>query len=171
MASFGKGVEYAIHCLLSLPRSSEDSPMDVGNIAEFYGVSRTYLAKIFTRLKKAGLVHSSIGAKGGYELAKPAAQITFWDIVVAVEGEFRLFECRNIREKIAIYRDNSQKPDWPSRGSCTIHMVMMDAEAQIKKSLQEKTLAWLMETLDQKLTQEEKTATVQWFSQALSERG
>ncbi len=166
MPSFGKGVEYAIHCLLSLPRSPGNAPMDVGNIAEFYGVSRTYLAKIFTRLKKTGIVRSSIGAKGGYELARPADQITFWDIVVAVEGEFHLFECRNIREKIAIYRGDSPKPDWQGRGPCSIHSVMMEVEDQIRKSLQEKNLAWLMETLDRKLTQEEKIATVQWFSQA-----
>ncbi len=169
MASFGKGVEYAIHCMLSLPGSPGNSPMDVGNIAEFYGVSRTYLAKVFTRLKKAGLVRSSIGANGGYELARPADQISFWDIVVAVEGEFRLFECREIRKNIAIYRDDSQKTDWQGRGPCTIHMAMMEVEDQIKKSLQEKNLAWLRETLDRKLTQEEKMATIHWFSKTLSE--
>ena len=170
MASFGKGVEYAIHCLLSLPKSSGDLPLDVGNIAEFYGVSRTYLAKIFTRLKKAGIVRSSVGAKGGYELARPADHITFWDIVVAVEGEFRLFECRNIRENIAIYRENSQKPDWAERGPCTIHKAMMDVEEQIKTTLQEKNLAWLMDTLDRKLTREEKAATIQWFSLEISKK-
>ena len=86
MAYLGKGVEYALHSLLSLIKTPEDSPLGVSDIAEFQGVSPSYLSKIFTRLKKAGIVRSSIGVKGGYVLAKPPDQITFWDVVVAVEG-------------------------------------------------------------------------------------
>lgn len=170
MAYLGKGVEYALHCLLSLINSSGDSPMGVKDIAEFQGVSPTYLSKIFTRLKKAGIVRSSIGVNGGYELAKPPDQITFWDVVVAVEGEFRLFECRNIREKVAIYQDSCQKPDWQSRGPCTIHKVMMDVETQIKDSLQAKNIAWLREVVDQKLSPKEKNAAIKWFVQVMDDR-
>ncbi|MHB8423299.1 MAG: RrF2 family transcriptional regulator [Leptospirales bacterium] len=166
MAYLGKGVEYALHCLLSLVNASEESPLVLKDIAQFQGVSESYLAKIFTRLKKGGLLRSSIGAKGGYELAKPADQITFWDVVVAVEGEFGLFECRNIREKIAIYRDTLHKPDWRRRGTCTIHQVMMDVETQIRNSLQEKTLAWLYKAVDAKLSREERGAMVEWFLHA-----
>jgi len=170
MAYLGKGVEYALHCLLSLINTSEESPMGVSDIAEFQGVSATYLAKIFTRMKKAGIVRSSIGVNGGYELAKPADQITFWDVIVAVEGEFRLFECRNIREKIAIYKDSCPSPDWESKGPCTIHKVMMDVEDQIRNSLQKKNIAWLRQVVDQKLSKKEKDAAVQWFIQAMEDR-
>lgn len=166
MAYLGKGVEYALHCLLSLVNTPAESPLVLKDIAQFQGVSESYLAKIFTRLKKAGLVRSSIGAKGGYELSKPADQITFWDVVVAVEGEFSLFECRKIREKIVIYRDTLQQPDWHRRGPCTIHKVMMDVETQIKNSLQEKTLSWLHQAVDEKVSREERRAMVEWFVHA-----
>ncbi|MHB1606287.1 MAG: RrF2 family transcriptional regulator [Leptospirales bacterium] len=166
MAYLGKGVEYALHSLLRLVNTSEDAPLVLKDIARFQGVSESYLAKIFTRLKKGGLVRSSIGAKGGYELGKPAEQITFWDVVVAVEGTFSLFECRNIREKVAIYRDTLHKPDWRRRGPCMIHKVMMDVETQIKESLQEKTLAWLHAVVNEKISQEERGAMVEWFLHA-----
>ena len=170
MAYLGKSIEYALHSLLSLINTPEDSPLGVSDIAEFQGVSPTYLAKIFTRLKKAGILQSSIGVKGGYELAKPPDQITFWDVVVAVEGEFRLFECRNIREKIAIYKESCQNPDWESRGPCTIHKVMMDVETQIANSLKEKNIAWLSKVVGQKLSQKEKNAAIQWFIQSVDDR-
>ncbi len=170
MAYLGKGVEYALHCLLSLTNTSGESPLGVSDIANFQGISATYLAKIFTRLKKAGIVRSSIGVHGGYELAKPADQITFWDVVVAVEGEFHLFECRNIREKTVIYKASCPMPDWQSMGPCTIHKVMMDVETQIKDSLQTKNIAWLRQVVDQKLSQEDKSAVIQWFVQAMNSR-
>ena len=163
MATFGKGVEYALHCLLYLPDAPSGAARAVGDIAKFQGVSETYLAKIFTKLKKAGLVRSSIGAQGGYELARPADQISFWDVVVAVEGKLNLFECRNIRTGSALYRDKKEKPNWLVSGPCEIHKVMMDVEDQIKATLQARTLAWLAQELGKKVPKREMEKVVQWF--------
>ncbi len=165
MATFGKGVEYALHCLLYLPGAADGAPLTVGAIARFQGVSETYLAKIFTKLKKAGLVRSSIGAQGGYELARPAAEITFWDVVVAVEGRLNLFECRNIRNGSALYRDRKDKPSWLISGPCEIHKVMMEAEQQVQLTLQARTLAWLDQEVKKKVPRRETDKMVKWFSQ------
>lgn len=162
MATLGKGVEYALHCLLYLTDPPPGRTLAVGDIARFQGVSETYLAKVFTKLKKAGLVRAALGAKGGYELARPAERITFWDVAVAVEGEIRLFECWAIREQSAIYRDKP-KPDWGKRGPCTIHRVMMDVEAQIKAALGAKTLAWLAQEVNRKVPKPDQEKVVQWF--------
>ncbi|AWP24511.1 Rrf2 family transcriptional regulator [Acidiferrobacter sp. SPIII_3] len=166
MAVLGKGVEYALHCLLYLSNPPDTHSLAVGDIARFQGVSETYLAKVFTKLKKAGLVRSALGAKGGYELAKPPEQITFWDVAVAVEGEVRLFECWNIREKSALYR-GKPRPDWARRGPCTIHQVMMEAEAQIKAALAAKTLAWLARDVDRKVPKHQEQAA-RWFREITS---
>ena len=166
MAVLGKGVEYALHCLLYLSSPPDAHSLAVGDIARFQGVSETYLAKVFTKLKKAGLVRSALGAKGGYELARPPEQITFWDVAVAVEGEIRLFECWNIREKGALYRGNP-RPDWAKRGPCTIHQVMMDAEAQVKAALGTKTLAWLAQEVNRKVPKHQEQAA-RWFLQIMS---
>jgi Rrf2 family protein len=167
MATLGKGVEYALHCLLYLTDPPAGRSLAVGDIARFQGVSETYLAKIFTKLKKAGLVRSALGAKGGYELARPAARITFWDVAVAVEGEIRLFECWNIRMKSAIRRGRPE-PEWITQGPCAIHQVMMEAEAGIKAALGAKTLAWLAGEVGRKVPASEREQIVRWFAQEAS---
>lgn len=166
MAVLGKGVEYALHCLLYLSNPPDTHSLAVGDIARFQGVSETYLAKVFTRLKKAGLVRSALGAKGGYELARPPEQITFWDVAVAVEGEVHLFECWNIREKSALGR-GKPRAEWARRGPCAIHQVMMDAEAQIKTALAAKTLAWLAREVDRKVPKHQEQAA-RWFREIMA---
>ena len=49
MAVLGKGVEYALHCLLYLSNPPDTHSLAVGDIARFQGVSETYLAKVFTK--------------------------------------------------------------------------------------------------------------------------
>lgn len=170
MATFGKGVEYALHCLLSLHGDSSGKTVVVADLAEFQGVSETYLAKIFTKLKKAGLVRSSIGAKGGYELARPSDQITFWDVVRAVEGELSLFECRNIRANCQPFRDRKEKPKWMVSGPCTIHKVMLDVEDQVRAALKAKTLAWLAEEGGRKIPKQDLQQMAQWFIERKHEK-
>ncbi len=162
MATFGKGVEYALHCMLYLLEPPGGAALAVGDMARFQGVSETYLAKIFTKLKKAGLVRSSPGAQGGYELARPAGQISFWDVVVAVEGQLALFECRNIRANSALARDRKTKPGWMTSSPCEIHRVMMEAEEQMKAVLQKRTLAWLSQELGKKAPRLQDEIA-QWF--------
>lgn len=164
MATFGKGVEYALHCLLYLLDPPGGAALAVGEMAKFQGVSETYLAKIFTKLKKAGLVRSSTGAQGGYELALPPGEISFWDVVVAVEGKVSLFECRNIRANSALYREKREKPNWSAAGPCAIHKVMLEAEDHMKAVLQKRTLAWLSQDLEKKAPRLQEKITL-WFSE------
>lgn len=51
------------------------------------------VSKVLKQLAQAGLVVSTRGINGGYELARPAAQITVADIVVALEGPIGMTEC------------------------------------------------------------------------------
>jgi len=57
----------------------------VAEIAARTGISEKYMEKLIRRLKKAGLVLSKRGPKGGHVLAKPATSITVGDIVRALE--------------------------------------------------------------------------------------
>lgn len=170
MATFGKGVEYALHCILFLIDDTHGVPHVVSDIAKFQGVSESYLAKIFTKLKKAGIVRSSVGAKGGYELARPPELITFWDIVEAVEGQLNLFECRNIRAGNVLYRNKNEQPKWLITNPCEIHKVMMGIEQEIKTSLQSKNLAWLSKEVSKKIPRREMDKAAQWFFQARENR-
>lgn len=93
------GVEYALHCLLYIVKLKDKDYVGIKDLAEFQGVSESYLSKVFTKLGKAGITKSVPGVKGGYELARPAENISFWDVVEAVEGKEPLFQCAEIRQK------------------------------------------------------------------------
>ncbi len=55
-------------------------------IAKEHGMSEYYLEQLFLPLKKAGLVKSVRGAKGGYMLSRPAGEVTAGDVLRALEG-------------------------------------------------------------------------------------
>jgi Rrf2 family protein len=162
MATIGKGSEYALHCLLYLIDLPVGASLTISDLAEFQGVSQSYLAKIFTKLKKAGLVSSSIGSKGGFELARSPENISLLDVVMAVEGEINFFECRNILAETVIYRDTSEKPNWLA-SPCEIHKIMLQAEASVRTVLANNTLASLSRDVGKKLSREEMETISHWF--------
>ena len=86
MALYGASVEYGLHCLLHLVDVGDGVRPSSRDLAEFQGVSPTYVAKLFTQLEKAGLVKSIEGVGGGYGLGRPADEITVLDVVDALDG-------------------------------------------------------------------------------------
>ena len=83
--------EYGLRCILALARAeavaSDDSPsssLTVGGIADGEGLSVQYAGKLFRILGKAGLVESVRGCKGGYRLARPAAEIHVAEVLAAL---------------------------------------------------------------------------------------
>jgi Rrf2 family protein len=62
-------------------------------IAKAQDVPPRFLAKIFQSLAKAGVVKSHRGAKGGFSLARTAADITIKDVIEAIEGPIYLNVC------------------------------------------------------------------------------
>lgn len=165
---FGVGVEYALHCLLYLIDPPADAKLVMKDIALFQGVSETYLSKIFARMKKGGLVRSTPGVKGGYELARSPEKITFLEVVEAVEGPISLFQCRNIRAHCILDQGREPLPELTA-GVCTIHGVMLEAEAQLRRHLQAKTLDWLHQKVQALVPAERQEATRQWFAEAIGE--
>lgn len=82
---------YAYLAVLELATlSTPQALLRAETIATRRGIPEKFLEQILTQLKRAGIVNSLRGAKGGYRLAKPASQISLLDIVVAAEGP--LFE-------------------------------------------------------------------------------
>ncbi|MFC6344527.1 RrF2 family transcriptional regulator, partial [Nocardioides hankookensis] len=90
------GVEWAVHCCVVL--SQAEAPVPAQRLAEFHGISRTYLAKHLQQLSRAGLVRSTEGRVGGYALTRPADEITVLDVVLAIEGREQAFRCTEIRQ-------------------------------------------------------------------------
>ena len=161
MPTLGKNVEYAIHSLVYLIDNPAGNTITVRDLAKFQNISETYLAKAFTKLKKAGIVRSNIGVKGGFKLAKSAVEISFLDIVLAVEGEISFFECNEIRSNCVLL-DKENLP-WKKGNYCAIHLAMIETENKIKESLQEKTLQWVYDTIRRQYGQEMIDNTQNWF--------
>jgi len=166
---FSIGVEYALHCMVYLIPLPSGTTLGVREMAEFQGVSETYLSKIFTKLKKAGLVRSMPGVKGGYELARHPEDITLWDIVEAIEGVKPMFQCTQIRKRTAVVK-TIDVPDSVWKAPCTVHAVMLEAEMKMRDYLRGRTLSWLSQRLLDNVPQETVEASIQWFQAALEKR-
>jgi Rrf2 family protein len=139
----------------------------IKDLAAYQGVSETYLSKVYTKLRKSGLVKSIPGVNGGYELARKPEEITFWDIIEAIEGASPLFQCAEIRQN-ELLLDKNNLPDTHTKCPCLIKVVMLEAEDQMRQYLRNKTLAWLHGQVAEKLPEEQKRATFEWFQKAVA---
>jgi Rrf2 family protein len=92
-----EGVEWAVHCCVVL--SQAEGPVPATRLAELHGISRTYLAKHLQQLSRAGIVRSTAGRDGGYELTRPGKKVTLLEIVQAVDGREPAFRCTEIRQR------------------------------------------------------------------------
>ena len=84
---------YALRSLLYLVEEGHGAPVQLARIAETQRVPPKYLELIMLDLKKAGVVRSIRGPKGGYQLSKDASEISFGQIVRALEGPIALISC------------------------------------------------------------------------------
>src|SRR5438309_4385867 len=87
---------YALRSLLFLAEEQGGAPVQLSRIAETQRVPPKYLELIMLDLKKAGLVKSVRGPKGGYKLSRPADQISFGEIVRSMEGPIALVSCASV---------------------------------------------------------------------------
>lgn len=84
---------YGVRAMLALAIHSTGKPLMVREIAEQYNLPPTYLEQLMVLLKKAGLVHATRGAHGGYLLARSAAEINLMEIIEVLEGTLALADC------------------------------------------------------------------------------
>jgi Rrf2 family protein len=78
--------EYGVRCLIQVARHPGPEPLTIPEIAEREGISPEYAAKLMRALRQADFVISTRGAGGGYRLARPAAEITAWQVIQALGG-------------------------------------------------------------------------------------
>jgi Rrf2 family protein len=87
---------YALRSLLYLVEEAGGSPVQLGRIAETQNIPPKYLELIMLDLKKAGLVKSLRGPRGGYQITRAPEEISFGDIVRALEGPIALVSCASV---------------------------------------------------------------------------
>ena len=80
-----------------------------------------YLAKALQALTAAGITESRPGPRGGYRLARPPAEITLLEVVLAVDGDDTAFQCREIRRRGPAATDDPRayrRPSGIARARC-----------------------------------------------------
>ena len=96
---FSTKAEYGLRVMVELARragSSADgsgSVVPLAEIAEHDELPLAYLEHLVARLRKARLIDSRRGSRGGYMLARPAGEITAAEIVEALEGSIAPIDC------------------------------------------------------------------------------
>ncbi len=94
---FSTKAEYGVRVMAHLAREggvdAAPAPIPLGAIADAEGLPLAYLEHLVQRLRRAELVESRRGARGGYSLARPPSEISMAEVVEALEGEIAPIEC------------------------------------------------------------------------------
>ena len=77
---------YALKALAELARRGSSAPVPIGDIAKARDVPVQFLEGLFATLRRAGILRSQRGVKGGYSFARPPAEITVLEVVELLEG-------------------------------------------------------------------------------------
>jgi len=85
--------EYGVRCVLDLALHYGQGPISIRDIAKREGISRNYIEQLFVRLRRAKLIRSVRGPKGGYLLTSQPRSIKVGDIVRALEGPIAAAYC------------------------------------------------------------------------------
>src|SRR6266852_515551 len=113
--------EYGVLGLLHLARRGTERMVMIDEISREEKIPKSFLAKIFQGLAKAGLVRSYRGAGGGFALAKKPEVITVLEIIEAIEG------------KIAFQRCLQEVPDCEHMDGCALCGLFEQAQDRVKE--------------------------------------
>jgi Rrf2 family protein len=125
--------EYGVQGLMHLARYNPGRRIMLDEVSREEHIPKSFLAKIFQHLAKAGLVRSIRGSGGGFALARNPSEISVLEIIEAVEG------------KILIQRCRMDKPDCEHAGGCALCGLFERAQDGIKDVLTSTTLQDLIQ--------------------------
>jgi Rrf2 family protein len=149
---FSTKAEYGVRVMVELARRAggEDGcPVPLAEIAAHDGLPLAYLEHLVARLRKAGLVDSRRGSRGGYMLARPASEITMAEVVEALEGSIAPIECISQAPDGSIVCSRESRPVGGGRAGteshvCPTKLLWTRVRFSIVNTLRETTLADLL---------------------------
>ncbi len=86
MISITSKSPYAVRALAELGRAADDAPVPIGEIARRGDVPVQFLEQLFAVLRRAGIISSQRGVKGGYRFAKDPSAVTVLEVVELLDG-------------------------------------------------------------------------------------
>jgi len=129
-----KKIDYAFLALHVLLNQKDDSVLRVTEISKVWSVPQKFLSKIMKDLVDAGIVKSKYGPGGGYVLGMTAEEVTFRNVIEAVEGPIYLLKC--IKED----------PGCEHYDKCPQINAWSDLQQDLVKLLETKNLSALVDT-------------------------
>ncbi len=128
--------EYGVICALNLAKRASSVPVTGRDIAAQERLPADYVEQILLRLRRAEVIKSTRGARGGYMLARPPAEISLRDVIHA--SELETFDVHCISHPVEEDRCSSSH-------NCSIRPVWMLLQKKIDDVLESVTLADLLE--------------------------
>ncbi len=102
-----KGV-YGLSAMYELSKHKADTPMQIKDISANANIPQNYLEQLLSKLRKANLVNSIRGARGGYILAKKPEEIKIVDILIALEDDIKIIDSKSENPILNIFFDESK---------------------------------------------------------------
>jgi Rrf2 family protein len=154
-----EGVEWTAHACVLLAALPQGTGLPAAALAEFHTLAPAYMAKHMQALARAGVVESVRGAGGGYRLARPASEISLWDIVEAIEGSAPAFRCTEIRQD-----GPCAAPAGSFHRPCEIHSAFSRAETAWRAELKAVTLSDIAAMVASKMTAQRRADMAAWLA-------
>ncbi len=134
--AFSTKGEYGVRLMVQLGRRYGSGPASLTEIAGDEDLPRPYLEQLAIALRDAGLVASTRGARGGYQLSRPPGDIPMADVLRALEGPIAPMVCAS--------EEPDHLPGCDRTSRCTVNLLWIRIRDAIAESLDSITLADLV---------------------------
>lgn len=144
---FSTKAEYGVRVMVALARRAAQAPegtepvVSLAEIAERDGMPLAYLEHLVARLRKAQLIDSRRGSRGGYLLGRPAEHITMAEVVEALEGSIAPIECISEASDGSVVCSRESDPSH----ACPTKLLWTRVRGSIVRTLTDTTLADLLQ--------------------------
>jgi Rrf2 family cysteine metabolism transcriptional repressor len=125
--------EYGTRLMVELARHHGTGPISLAEMADHESLPRPYLEQLVVSLREAGLVTSTRGAHGGYELSRPPQLIRMGEVLVALEGPIAPMVCAS--------EDPAHASICERMGFCNVNHLWLTVRSAIATALDSITLA------------------------------
>ena len=131
--AFSTKGEYGVRLMVQLGRRFGTGPASLADMAADEDLPRAYLEQLVMSLRDAGLVASTRGARGGYELTRPPADIRMSEVLRALEGPIAPMFCATDDPEHALVCDRASR--------CTVNLLWVRVRDAIATTLESMSLA------------------------------
>jgi Rrf2 family protein len=125
--------EYGLRALTDLVRHQDQGPIALARLADRNRLPPKFLEQIMSTLRHAGIVRTTLGARGGYALGADPAKVSVGRVIRLLDGALAPLACVSLR-----YYEPCSCPD---EATCTLRDMMLDVRDAMLEILDNETLA------------------------------